>query len=244
MIAVLADIHGNLTALEAVLADMLRFDVDEVLCLGDVANLGPRPSATLKRIQALEPLTVMGNTDAYLLDPRTSEDVANPNDATPMFLGIESWSAEQLDDTDREYVRGFPERLAIERDGLSIVAYHGSPRSFDDPVRATTPDEALDSWFAGYPARLYLGAHTHEQFARRYHDAILANPGSVGMSFVKAFSNDDGSNIPVAEYALLGVLEGEPNLHLRRVPYDLDAYRQAVLASGMPYAEAWLAQFS
>lgn len=244
MIALLADVHGNLPALEAVLADMLRYDVDEVLCLGDMANLGPRPSASLKRIEALEPLTVMGNTDAYLLEPRTADDVEHPNDATPMFLDIERWSAEQLDDADRAFIRTFAPQLTLEFAGLSVTAYHGSPRSFDDPVRATTPDETLDGWFDGHAARLYLGAHTHEQFVRRYRDAIVANPGSVGMSFVKARGSDDGTNLPVAEYALLQVLGGEPNLHLRRVPYDLQAYRSAVLDSGMPHAEAWLAQFA
>jgi predicted phosphodiesterase len=244
VIALIADVHGNLPALEAVLADMLRFDVDEVLCLGDVANLGPRPSASLKRIQALEPLTIMGNTDAYLLDPRTADDVDQPNEATPMFLDIERWSAEQLDASDREFVQSFAPHLSLELYGLGIVAYHGSPRSYDDPVRPTTPDETLADWFEGFPARLYLGGHTHEQFARRYREAIVANPGSVGMSFVKAFGADDGTNLPVAEYALLQVLAGEPNLHLRRVPYDLEVYREAVLESGMPHAEAWLAQFA
>lgn len=244
VIAVIADVHGNLPALEAVLADMLRYDVDEVLCLGDVANLGPRPSASLKRVQALEPMTVMGNTDAYLLEPRTIADVANPNEATTMFLDIERWSAEQLDDADRQFVRGFAPSLSLERGGLEVVAYHGSPRNYDEPVRPLTPDETLDEWFADHPGRLYLGAHTHEQFVRRYRDAIVANPGSVGMSFVKAFSTDDGRNLPVAEYALLQVLAGEPNLHLRRVPYDLATYRDAVNESGMPHAEAWLSQFA
>ncbi|HZJ08378.1 MAG TPA: metallophosphoesterase family protein [Trueperaceae bacterium] len=244
MIALIADVHGNLPALEAVLADMLRFDVDEVLSLGDLANLGPRPSASLKRIQALEPLTIMGNTDAYLLEPRTAADVTAPNDATQMFLDIERWSAERLDDVDREFVRSFAPNLSLERDGLQVVAYHGSPRSYDDPLRPLTPDETLDDWFAGYPARLYLGGHTHEQFVRRYRDAIVANPGSVGMSFVKAFSADDSRNLPVAEYALLQVIGGEPNLYLRRVPYDINAYRNAVMESGMPHADAWLSQFT
>lgn len=244
VIALIADVHGNLPALEAVLADMLRYDVDEVLCLGDVANLGPRPSASLKRIQALEPLTIMGNTDDYLLKPRTFAEVTGPNDATQMFLDIERWSAQQLDDVDRDFVRSFAPNLSFDVHGLKIVAYHGSPGSYDDPVRPLTADETLDLWFVDYPARLYLGAHTHEQFVRRYRGAIIANPGSVGMSFVKAFSADDGTNLPVAEYGLLQVLGGEPNLHLRRVPYDLNAYRDAVKDSGMPHADAWLSQFA
>lgn len=243
MIAVLSDIHGNLPALEAVLADLLRYDVEGVLCLGDVANLGPRPSGSLKRLQALEPLTVMGNTDDYLLSPRTIDDVAEPTAATRMFLDIERWSAEQLDDDDREFVRSFAPSLELEVEGLEVVAYHGSPVSYDDPIRPLTPDETLDDWFAERPARLYLGGHTHEQFVRRYRDAIVANPGSVGLSFVKAFSADDGRHLPVAEYALLQVLAGEPNLHFRRVPYDLNVYYEAVKESGMPHAEAWLSQF-
>ena len=70
-LALLADIHGNLTALEAVLDDMDIFDVEDILCLGDAANFGPQPQETLRRVHELGPKVVMGNTDAYLLRPRT-----------------------------------------------------------------------------------------------------------------------------------------------------------------------------
>src|SRR5690606_39716762 len=98
VIAVIADVHGNLAALEAVIADMLRSDVEEVLCLGDVANFGPEPSATIARLRSLDPLTVMGNTDAYLLTPRTRADVAQPDDPTATILAAEAWCAERLSD--------------------------------------------------------------------------------------------------------------------------------------------------
>lgn len=241
-LALLADVHGNLTALEAVLADLQRFPVEAVLCLGDMANLGPRPPETLHRLRALAPALVMGNTDASLLKPRTVADVAKPTADTPVILDIESWCAEQLDDEDRDFLRGFEPSLRSDLGGLRLLAYHGSPKSFDDPIRATTADEILDGYFEGEAADLYLGAHTHEQFARRYRAAIVANPGSVGL----AFRADEGGgtvNVTIAEYALLEVTDGQANLHLRRIPYDLDALRAEVERSGMPHGDRWLEDF-
>lgn len=240
-LAVLADIHGNLTALEAVFADLERVEVTSVLCLGDVASFGPQPREALRRLRELNPQLVMGNTDAYLLKPRTLEDVTKPDADTPVILAIEAWSAEQLDEEDLAYVRGFAPTVRLELGGREILAYHGSPRSYHDPIRATTADEMLDGYFASEPADLYLGAHTHEQFVRRYRAAILMNPGSVGLSFVALAG--EGVNYPVAEYALVEVAKGLPNIALRRVPYDLGALTAAVHESNMPHPERWLEDF-
>ena len=241
-LALLADIHGNLTALEAVLDDMAAFKVEGFLCLGDVANFGPEPKETLRRLQSLEPKTVMGNTDAYLLKPRTLQDVATPDENTDFFLAVEAWSAAQLEDDDLAYIRTFQETVRHPWHDLTILAYHGSPKSYDDPVRATTPDEVLDGYFEGESAALYVGAHTHEQFVRRYHDARVMNPGSVGLSFVITVENK-AVNYPVAEYALLDVVRGEPNLTLRRVLYNAEACVESVRKSEMPYQERMLSDF-
>ncbi|CAN5848077.1 metallophosphoesterase family protein [soil metagenome] len=241
-LALLADLHGNLTALEAVLEDMSRFDIESVLCLGDVANFGPQPQATLRRLRNLEPDIVLGNTDAYLLKPRTLKDVTAPDDNTDFFLAVEAWSAEQLEASDRAYIRTFQKTVRLEVAGLNILAYHGSPKSYDDPVRAGTPDEVLDGFFEGETADLYLGAHTHEQFVRRYHTARVMNPGSVGNSFVIA-ADGRAFNYPIAEYALLDVLHGEPNLTFRRVTYDAEAYVASIRESGMPFQDRMLEDF-
>lgn len=241
LLAVLADIHGNLTALEAVLEDLARFEVGGVLCLGDVASFGPQPRKTLRRLRKMNPQMIMGNTDAYLLEPRTEAEVARPDEDTPFILEVEAWSAAQLSEDDLAYVRSFAPSLRLELAGLEILAYHGSPQSYHDPIRATSEDAVLDGYLGGAPAGLYLGAHTHEQFARRYRAAILANPGSVGLSFVVL--EGEGVNCPVAEYALVEVANGLPNIALRRVPYDLAALRSAVRASDMPQQERWLSGF-
>lgn len=238
MIAVIADVHGNLAALEAVIADMLRFDVEEVLCLGDVANFGPEPSATIARLRSLEPLTVLGNTDAYLLSPRTAADVPNADPHTAVHLEIESWCAGRLSEEDREWLRGFPPHRELDLGGCRVVAYHGSPLSYDDPVTPETPADQLDRWFAGHDADLYLGAHVHHQFARKHRRSMVANPGSVGLAYDRPASG--GERVPVAEYALLQFVGGEPNLHLRRVPYDVELLQEAVARTGMPHGALYL----
>ncbi len=238
MIAVLADVHGNLAALEAVIADMLRFDVDEVLCLGDMANMGPEPSATLARLRSLQPLTVMGNTDAHLVEPRTLADVKSPNEETPLFLELEAWCASRLTDEDREWVRGFSPYLRLDVGGCSVVAYHGSPKSFDDPIVPSTPEDELQGYLSGFEADLYLGAHVHHQFVRGFRRSIVANPGSVGMAFFRL--GDAVEQPPVAEYALLQVVDGQPNLHLRRVAYDTSRVKDAAARNGMPHADVFL----
>lgn len=216
---------------------MLRFDVDEVLCLGDLANMGPEPSATLARLRALEPLTVMGNTDAYLLQPRRPEDVPTANEDTPMYLEVEAWCASRLSDEDRAWVSTFAPYLELDLAGCKVLAYHGSPRSFDDHVQPETPQGRLDEYFAGFEADLFVGAHVHHQFVRGYRRSILANPGSVGMAFYRL---DGGIGRPaVAEYALLQVVDGRPNLHLRRVPYEAGRVEDAARRNGMPHADTF-----
>lgn len=246
-VALIADVHGNLPALEAVLGDMTRFDVTAVVSLGDAANLGPAPREALRRLRALEPVTIMGNTDQSLLTPRTVADVATVTEDTPRHLELEAWCARRLTEDEREFVRTFSATATLDVEGVPVLAYHGSPVSFDDPVRSFTPDATLDPWFdawftdgpgAAGPSVL-VGAHTHEQFVKRYHDALLMNPGSVGLP-VRQPRGAAARHPTVAEYGLLSVVNGQANVHLRRVRYDLDDLRALVEASDMPQREWWL----
>ena len=238
-IALLADVHGNLPALEAVLGDMTRFDVTDVVSLGDMANFGPSPREALRRMRSLETaVTIMGNTDAYLLRARTPADVAAPNEDTPRFMAVESWCAARLSDDDRAFVDSFQPSVRFVIDEVEVLAYHGSPRGFDDQVRSSTSDLILDEWFEDHDAAVLVGAHTHEQFVRRYHDAILMNPGSVGMPF-RSPRGGQVESPSLAEYALLSVVNDQPNLTLRRVPYQLADLRSLGESSGMPHWGWW-----
>ena len=240
MIALIADIHGNLPGLEAVLKDIEQTGAKRIVCLGDVA-FGPQPREALAGVKALGCPVVMGNTDASLLEPRQREEVTG-EDAQVIF-DIERWCAEQMTEDDRAFVRTFEPTASLDVDGTSLLCFHGSPRSFNDVIVATTPEETLDDLFANEStnrAQVMAGGHTHTQLLRRYKGGFLINPGSVGLPFAYFKGAEGAVNPHWAEYALLGSRQGQPSFTFRRVPYDVAPLVRAARESDMPHAETWL----
>ena len=238
VLAVFSDIHGNLGALEAVLADIEKMGADKLICLGDVASFGPQPRETLHRVQTLVCPIAMGNADWEMLDATAREALR----ASAMTFDIVSWCAEQLSDADRDFIRTFQKTVKLELDGLPILCFHGSPNSYNDEIVATTPDETLAEFFQDC-APLMFGGHTHTQLLRRYQNLIFVNPGSVGLPF-EMLSDGSARNPAWAEYALVEVIKGQPSITFRRIPYDITPLLKAAKTSGMPHAETWSADWS
>ena len=237
-LGLIADIHGNLVALDAVLAALGAARVDEVVCLGDVAALGPQPREVIARLRAIGCPGVLGNTDAWLLpDP--------PFPATPptstAVRELTRWCADQLTETDQGYLGELPIGMTISHPGPSIQGFHATPRSLDDVIAATTPDTDLAAMLGASPARLVAGGHTHIQLLRRWGDTLLLNPGSVGLPGV----GPGDPRLPVnrdvhwAEYAIVDVSEHGTSIDLRRLPLDLDRVLTAAATSGMPHRDWW-----
>jgi putative phosphoesterase len=242
-IAIISDIHGNLVALEAALADIAGQGVDQIVCLGDVAMDGPQPREVIARLRALGCPVVLGNADAWLLDP-PAVDTTKEGDAA-RWEAIYQWSAAQVTEEDKAFLRSFQPTISLSLgEGKTLLCFHGTPRSYDEIIKATTPDEELDQVFAGVEADVLAGGHTHSQLFRRWRGALLLNPGSVGLPF-DANPPDEGPfpgihNPAWAEYILLTRDGRQLSVDLRRVPYGVDDLRQTVLACGMPHAE-WFA---
>ncbi len=235
MIVILADIHGNLPALEAVLAKIDAEGIDRLVCLGDVATLGPQPREVIARVRALGCPVVMGNTDAILLALQRDESTMGDDWSNEAF---DQWCANQLTDDDLAYLRTFQPTISLSLgDDVTLLCYHGSPRSYDERITAETPDAALHEMLAATPAHLYIGGHTHQQMLRRHRDALVLNPGTVG--FVKDAIAPAASirNPSWAEYAVIAYDGGQLDVSLRRVPFDLDALFAAFDASGIPRAQ-------
>jgi predicted phosphodiesterase len=240
-IALISDIHGNLVSLEAVLADIVREQVDQIVCLGDVATLGPQPGETLARLQTLDCLCVMGNHDLELLNLASAQASI---DGSPLVAEWIEWCASQLSRADFEYLRSFQPLIEISLDPTTtLLCFHGSPRSNMDFILATTPIPKLDKMLAGHTATVMAGGHTHIQMLRRYEDITIINAGSVGMPLEQMPFKDIPRYMPWSEYAIVNWVDGNPTIEFRRVSIDLDQVKQAALDSEMPHAAFWVEQW-
>jgi predicted phosphodiesterase len=237
-IALIADIHGNLAALQAALEAIDRDRPDQIVCLGDVAATGPRPREALALLRDVGCPVVMGNADAELLDP--SDTVSDPDDFTANILDITRWCADQLDAEDRAFIASFRPTVEVELGaGNRLLCCHGSPRNFDDVIVAATPDEEIDEMIGGREAEVYAGGHTHVRMLRAWRGREIVNPGSVGLAY--RFLPDGSVRLPPwAEFALLSSSdEGAVSVNFRRVPYDREATVRAMHEGGMPHAAWW-----
>jgi predicted phosphodiesterase len=233
-IAILADIHGNLSALDAVLAQIATEGIERVVCLGDVATLGPQPHEVIARLRGLGCPVVMGNTDADLLALAREADAAGAIWGSQDF-DFDRWCAARLTADDLAYLRTFEPMIGVSlADGATLLCYHGSPRSYDERITAETTDVALHEMLAETPAHLYAGGHTHQQLLRRYRDALVLNPGAVGFAKDAIAPAASVRNPSWAEYAVIASDGGQLDVSLRRVRFDLDALFAALDASGIP----------
>ena len=205
--ALIADIHGNLVALDAVLSDIDRRGADRIVCLGDVAATGPQPRDAIERVAGLGCDVVMGNTDEWLVEPR---DESIEDDDTRRIVEIDLWAHDQLEDRHIELVRGY--QPVVELDGL--LCYHGSPRSNTEVLLPITPETELAAMLDGHAEAIMAGGHTHMPMLRRHGASLVINPGSVGMPFEHA-AGGTFRNPPWAEYAIAG--DGEVEFHRVRV---------------------------
>jgi hypothetical protein len=156
-------------------------------------------------------------------------------------LEVREWTLSQLGSSHLEQIRSFSPVVHRELDGVSLLFFHGSPRSYDDVLLPELDGEALEP-FLGHDAALLAGGHTHLQWTRRIEEGLYSNPGSVGLSY------DRHPDPPVlralAEWALVTVAEGAVAIEFRQVPYAIGDFRTAAKASGRPYADEMAAQLS
>jgi predicted phosphodiesterase len=160
-------VHGNLPALEAVLAQA----GDARLVFGGDMAAGPLPAETLDRITGLDALCIRGNADRELL-------------GGPSGGLIDEWVVGQLEDRHRDFIAGLPEQVELEVEGVGRVLFcHGSPRGDEEMILKTTPDEWLREMLAGVEADLVVCGHTHMQFDRSVDGRRVVNAGSVGLPY-------------------------------------------------------------
>lgn len=233
-LALFGDIHDNLPALEAALTDMDTQAPDARICLGDVTAVGAWPRECLQVVAALGCPVVGGNADREALEaPQPLKVRGLPDEQEIHDIG--QWDAAQLTGTERDILRSFAPTVALDE----LLCFHGSPAKDDEVLDAGTPHKRLEELREEYGQHaVWIGGHTHQPLLRSLDGWRLLNPGSVGLPFQKR--GGKYVNLACAEYLLLDWTGGDWAVTFRRVPYDLAALKQGILASGMPHAQ-WLA---
>jgi len=204
-----------------VLADIARRNVDEIVCLGDIAAGGPQPLQVVRRLHKLGCLAVRGNAEDWLLESLP----AGRSEATRRLSNIVAWARAQLGGDDLAYLAALPATARCSVGGLELLCVHGSPRSNLEPLLATTRDGALDEAIADAGAHVLAAGHTHLQLHRKHHDSALINPGSVGLPLAAMMGSPPLPTL--AEYALVTVNDSDVEIGFRRLPIDVDALRAA-----------------
>jgi putative phosphoesterase len=224
-VAAIYDIHGNLPALEAVLQEVRRADVELIVVGGDVVP-GPMPRETLACLLDLDiPVQfIQGNCEIdALAEMKGTGAVRCPE----QFREIVRWSAQQLFPEYEQLVAGWAKTLRIEIGGLGEVLFcHATPRDDNEIFTRLTEEERLLPIFEGLNVALVVCGHTHMQFDRMVGSIRVVNAGSVGMPFGE----------PGAYWLLLN-----PDVQLRHTPYDLKKAAERIRKTNYPQAQEFAA---
>jgi predicted phosphodiesterase len=220
-VAALYDIHGNSTALEAVLAEIRGIGVERVVVGGDVVP-GPEIGEVLRILRAVDVRVefIYGNGEVAVLEELAGRTPTVPEAVRPMIR----WSAEQLTAEDVDLLRCWPKTVEMEIDGVGRVMFcHGTPRDENEIFTKLTPEKELRPIFEETKAAVVVCGHTHMQFDRKIGATRVINAGSVGMPFGAAG----------ADWLLLG---GEKGVELRHTNYNLEKAAARIRATGFPGA--------
>ncbi len=224
-VAVIADIHANVPALEAVLEDIDALGVDRVVVNGDVVNRGPANVAAMRLLEERPTGDTLGNHDD-LMRMWVERDPDLPGEwFDDPFWASTGWAARHLQDAGLiEAIRHLPMTLRISTAGApSLLISHGSPRHYREGYGKYLTDEAISEITQMHPADVLVGSHTHRPLQRRWGHYLVLNSGAVGSPF-----NGD----PRAQYLVLTLEGGAWTPQFRRVPYDREAALHAFAASG------------
>jgi putative phosphoesterase len=224
-IAIYGDIHANLPALEAVLADITRQDVDAVYCLGDLVGYATFPNEVIERIRLEGVPTIIGNYDDGVGHDRDDCGCAyrDPDEKRHGERSI-AWTRAQVTAENKAFLRTLHEEIRFEADGKRILLVHGSPRKLNEYLFEDRPVSSFQRLAAASNADIIVFGHTHKPYTKLVDGVLFVNAGSVGKP-------KDGDWR--ACYAILEA-PAEAPVTFVRVPYDVQTAADAIRRSELP----------
>lgn len=227
LLAFFSDVHANLAALQAVLADIESQRADQSYCLGDLIGYGPDPNGVVDLIRAEDVPTIMGNYDDGVAFERGGCGCFYPDDEAKRIGALSyEFTSRTLTSERKAWLRELPIEIRVEVEGLQIHLVHGSPRRINEYLLPEREPRTFERIAAQETADILVFGHTHRAWHRNYENVLFINVGSVGRP-------TDGD--PRASYTLLQIgPRGEREVREVRVGYDTERTASQILAAGLP----------
>jgi predicted phosphodiesterase len=230
-LTIFGDIHANLPALEAVLADIETRGLSPDYCLGDLVGYGTFPNEVTTTIREQKIPTIMGNYDQGV--GNSSDDCGcayTSKEAETLGKRSIAWTNQHTTADNKLYLRELPSQIPLQLDGLRVRLVHGSPRKINEYLFADRPDTTLERLLDMAEANVLVCGHTHIPYHRILPSGRhVVNAGSVGKP-------KDGN--PQACYLVLEANNSDLKVIFNRVAYDVERTAQAIEASEMPHEYA------
>jgi putative phosphoesterase len=225
LIACLSDIHGNLPALEAAVADAKARGASKVLCAGDMTGYGPFPDEVCRFLDAQRIPTIIGNYDQKVIE------ILKQGNAVSAGMKLKKreillWAAHHLGKESQQYLSGLPESLTLQMGGHTLSVVHGSPLSTEDAIYPSITERGVRNKLRGLCPEILVCGHTHIPFVKRVGGILIVNCGSAGHPV-------DGDPRPA--YALIRAEQGvKPQGRIVRFEYDRDRTIAALEKTSLP----------
>jgi predicted phosphodiesterase len=226
---------------------MQQAGYDRILCNGDMIQGGPQPHETAQLLREMQASVVMGNSDAWLMSGIETDAHLIAEERRQKLSLVRDWSLSKLDEEDCAFIRSFEPTIPVDLGGgRRLLAFHGSPTSFDQILLPSTPENEFQDILKPYAECILTGGHTHLQYTRRLRDSqnFFFNPGSIGVAYNHEQSGEQGYLDPLAEYAILTVEGMRASLEFRRIPLDMDEMARVYRRSDRPFAESAMEQYT
>lgn len=211
-IATISDIHSNLYALNEVLADIEKRNVDMVVCTGDLVGYATRPNEVIETLRKNKVLTIMGNYDEAIGNFKIicGCDYPDPKDAEKASLSMK-FTSEETTDENKAYLRNLPKEAVISFNNKTIRFVHGSTRLINEYLKENSKE--ADEVMNNIDEDILVCGHTHIPYVKSYGEKLLVNAGSVGKS-------KTGS--PNANYVIIDIIDSIVEVEIIEVFYDFE----------------------
>ncbi|BBE31468.1 phosphoesterase [Tepiditoga spiralis] len=226
-IAFISDIHGNIEALNSILNDIEKQNIDKIYSLGDLVGYGPNPNEVVEKIRELKIQSVMGNYDDAVGNEKESCGCTyNPGRETEVGDESISWTIKNTSSENKNFLKNLPKKLHIEFEGLKILLVHGSPlNELLEYVKPNIEVNRLNELVNSVNEDIIINGHTHISMEKNINGKTVYNAGSVGRT---------KEGIPEAVYLIIDINNGVYSHEFRRIKYDTKKTCEKIINTGLP----------